>query len=140
MTKAPFIVDDYDDTHVNGHITLTESATLYTTIAYEEGWSVTVDGKPAKITPVKEAYISVPLEAGTHDVRFRFRVPYLTAGIVLTLLSGAVMLLIAVLARIGELKKERQDAPDEVPALPVADDEKKPSYADDDDFVFPYSP
>ena len=149
MTKAPFIVDDYDDTHVNGHITLTENATLYTTIAYEEGWSVTVDGKPARIIPVKEAYISVPLEAGTHDVRFSFRVPYLTAGIILTLLSGAVMLLIAVLARINELKKERQDAPDEVPALPVADDEKnpsaaddgkEPSAADDDDFVFPYSP
>lgn len=131
MSASPLIVEDFDDTHVNGRIYTAEASTLYTTIAYEDGWTVTVDGEPVEWFPVKDAYIAVPLTPGEHDVSFSFRVPYLTLGILITVASGLVMLLIAVLSRLLEMKKERQEAllQEEEAALP-----------DNDDFVFPYSP
>ncbi|MBL1227547.1 YfhO family protein [Enterococcus sp. BWR-S5] len=45
---------------------------LFTTIPYDKGWKVYVDGKEAEITPFRDAFLSVQLEEGTHEVEFVF--------------------------------------------------------------------
>lgn len=54
-------------------------------VPYEEGWSATVNGKPAEVEKVSVGFMAVKVPAGTSQIRFNYRTPGLTLGI----LAGA---------------------------------------------------
>lgn len=57
---------------MKGTIDAGEGGTLFLTIPYDEGWTVTVDGKEAITRPVWKAFTGVELKAGTHTVELRY--------------------------------------------------------------------
>lgn len=62
-------------------VDLEEAGVLFTTIPYDKGWKAYVDGVKVEIPRFKEAFLTVPLAVGEHEVEFVF----LPAG----LLTGA---------------------------------------------------
>ncbi len=60
------------DTYLEGTINVKEPGLLYTSIPYEKGWSVTVDGKEAEVVAVGNAMCAVKLTQGEHTVRFSY--------------------------------------------------------------------
>ena len=75
-----------------GTVTADKEQLLVTTIPYEKGWSVTVDGKPATVTAFQDAFVSVTVPAGKHDIAFHYAPQGFKAGVALffgcTLLFG----------------------------------------------------
>ncbi len=71
--------------------------------AWAPGWSVTVDGRPARALQANVVLRGVVVPAGEHTVEWRYRVPGLRAG---TLLSGVGA--VAVLAWAGMLLRTRR--------------------------------
>ncbi|HEU4701953.1 MAG TPA: hypothetical protein VFS37_05665 [Conexibacter sp.] len=59
-----------------------------------DGWSVRVDGRPARPLRVNAVLRGVAVDAGTHTIEWRYRVPGLRAGVALS--SAAALLLLAV--------------------------------------------
>ena len=57
------------------------------------GWTVTVDGEPAELLCTNYLVRGVELEAGPHRVRFEYRSRALSAGILVSTVSGAAVLL-----------------------------------------------
>jgi hypothetical protein len=57
------------------------------------GWQVTVDGQPAEILRANGAFRALPLDAGTHEVWFRYRPGSFVIGAVcsVTALIGALL-------------------------------------------------
>jgi uncharacterized membrane protein YfhO len=51
------------------------------------GWSVTIDGRPARIIPADYAMVAVAVPAGTHKVTFTYAAPGEEAGAVITCLA-----------------------------------------------------
>lgn len=66
---------------------------------YEEGWSATIDGKAAPVLPVNLVSRGVVVPPGRHLVHLTYWPPGLTAGLVISALSLAVLVLM--LARSG---------------------------------------
>lgn len=60
------------DTCLEGTINVGKSGLLYTSIPYEKGWSVYVDGKKAEMIPVGNGACAVSLSAGQHTVKFSY--------------------------------------------------------------------
>lgn len=66
------------DLKVSGHratATVTSQAddqVLFTTIPFDKGWQVFIDGKKVAIPLFDEAFLTVPLPKGTHEVTFVF--------------------------------------------------------------------
>ncbi len=60
------------DTVLEGTVTAKEAGLLYTSIPYEKGWSVTVDGMPAEVVAVGDAMCAVKVTEGTHTIRFSY--------------------------------------------------------------------
>lgn len=56
----------------NASVSLNKEQVLLTTIPYDRGWKVLIDGEPAEITTFKDAFLSVKLPAGKHDIEFIF--------------------------------------------------------------------
>ncbi len=68
----------------NGHVTMTASVKddtmILTTIPYEEGWRLTIDGVPADITVYQEALIGIEAKPGSHKIELTFTPPGLKEG------------------------------------------------------------
>lgn len=62
------------------------------------GWSVTVDGQPQPLLTADHLLRAVALPAGPHEVRFHFRDPAVSLGLVLTLIGLAGIAAVAALA------------------------------------------
>lgn len=65
--------------------------------SWDPGWSATVNGRPANVSPALGALLAVPLEPGVNEVVLQFRTPGVRLGRVMTCLSVAgIVILIAV--------------------------------------------
>ena len=90
-----------DDTHIEGNITVGNDQMLFTTMPYEEGWIIKVDGETVEPTVIADMFIGVKMSPGTHTVSMTFRPNYLIISIVLSVCG----LLILVMVFLFEYKK-----------------------------------
>ena len=84
---------------------------------YYPDWTVTVDGRPARVIKADYLLRAVPVPAGKHRVVFRFESKAMKSGLLLSIGS-----LIAVLLLIGYgVFRSRRRAPATAPAMPLAE-------------------
>lgn len=78
-------VCDFDE-EIKGTVTIPEGRELlFTTIPYDEGWKVTVDGqKTAAVSVLKDALLAVRIPAGEHKIAFTYDPLCVKAGWALT--------------------------------------------------------
>ncbi|WP_289129083.1 YfhO family protein [uncultured Clostridium sp.] len=84
---------DYRDGYVKGKISVTEDKTLiYTSIPYDEGWTVKIDGKKVEYVKILDGLIGVDVDTeefsqGEHVIELKYKVPGLMVGIVISFLA-----------------------------------------------------
>jgi hypothetical protein len=65
----------------------------------QHGWSVTIDGKPAKLVAADHAEVAVAVPAGQHRIVFGYRAPGLRVGAVITALALLIIIALFVWER-----------------------------------------
>ena len=95
------IADDWKEDDFKGtYTTNTESTTVLTTLPYDEGWKLYVDGEPAEYTKALGALIAFEIEgAGEHTVRLKYAPKTFTLGLTVSILSTALFVLIIILEK-----------------------------------------
>ncbi len=75
------------DAHITGTVNVPEGRdVLFTTIPYDKGWRITVDGKQAALIPVlNESLIAVRVTPGEHRVEFTYDPDCVRHGLNITL-------------------------------------------------------
>ncbi len=96
LNESTLNITKYTDTSLNGTIQVKESGLLYTSIPYDKGWSVYVDGRKVRTHAFKDALVSIYLESGEHELRFEFTPVGLKGGMMITILS--ILIFIAIFA------------------------------------------
>jgi len=71
---------------------------------WDEGWSATVDGRPAPVLVGDYLLQAVPVPAGRHDIRLVYRDPWITRG----LLASGLVWFILVSAWVAAVLRERR--------------------------------
>ncbi|MHC5228989.1 YfhO family protein [Enterococcus sp. LJL99] len=74
-----------DGRKVSGKVDLQEDQVLLTSIPYDRGWTAYVDGKKVTMPIFKEAFLTLPLTKGKHEVKFVFLPEGFKMGIMLSL-------------------------------------------------------
>lgn len=87
LSKQGLNVTNYNDTTLNGTITVLEDGLMFTSIPYDTSWTVYVDGEKTEYEEIGGAFIAVPLTKGTHEISFKFTANGYKAGLVLTIIS-----------------------------------------------------
>lgn len=107
LGTQPMTITHFSDTNIQGSVDFSEEGTLFTSIPYDKGWKVTVDGKPAETHEVFSAFLGVTLTKGKHTLEFSYMPQGLYAGALLT--GGAVLLLVLIylLSKTLEKRKKR---------------------------------
>ncbi len=72
LSKEVLKITKYGPNSIKGTVDVENAATLYTSIPYDLGWSAKVDGKPAKIAPLMDAMVTLPLTPGKHAIELKF--------------------------------------------------------------------
>ncbi|HPF29632.1 MAG TPA: YfhO family protein [Lachnospiraceae bacterium] len=89
LKDAQMQITAMEDDEIVANVTATQQKPLlFTSIPYEQGWHVYVDGSEVQIQPtIQQAFISVMLSPGAHEVRFVFKTPGAMGGWCLTLVG-----------------------------------------------------
>lgn len=89
---------DYEESHFTGTITTTaEMPLVQTTIPYDEGWQVYVDGKQVEIEKTLDALIAFETTPGTHSLELKYAPKAFTFGFACTIVSTILFALLCVL-------------------------------------------
>ena len=99
-----FVVDSFDNgTHLSGYIDVAEDSMLFTSIPYDEGWKVKIDGEvldKSKYHSVANSFLAFDISAGHHEIEF----DYMPSGLILG--AGITSITIILIALFLILKKK----------------------------------
>lgn len=90
---------DYDKTKgdkIEGKITVEKEGYLITSIPYDKGFSIYIDGKKSKLLKVNKAFIGTPLAKGRHTVKIVYKAPLLGISKVISCISLVLLGIIVI--------------------------------------------
>lgn len=65
-------VESYSDTTIKGTVNAKENCYLYSSIPYDDGWSVYVDGKKAETFEIGGTLLAIELTPGQHKIEYKY--------------------------------------------------------------------
>ena len=91
--------------NLNIDISAPENGYIYTSIPYEKGWTVKIDGKKVEPVCIADTLLAIPVTKGEHNVTMSFIPNGFILGLSLFLLAVAICIVIIVLSKRKEKTK-----------------------------------
>lgn len=127
LKKGQLNVTSFEDTCIKGTVSVDKNSLFFTSIPYDTGWTVKIDGKEIDkddYYALADSYLCFNIPAGEHDIEISFRQQGLTEGIIISV--GTVFALIIAYIVSAILKKRKA-----IKALLIAQEEASKSEAAD---------
>ena len=105
LNKNVLNLETFEDTYLKGNVTANEDGYVFTSIPYDKGWTVFVDGNEVEISTLEDAFIMVPVSEGTHTIEFKYVPGGLYLGITISILSYITFLTIIICSKKLSRKK-----------------------------------
>lgn len=81
-------VTEYTDRSLKGTIEISGSnKVMLTTIPYEEGWKITVDGKETEAVCAMDSMIALELDEGVHEIEMTFMPDYFIVSVIISIVG-----------------------------------------------------
>ncbi len=87
LGRCPLKVTRWKDTKLEGDIWADQEGMLFTSIPYDKGWTVKVDGIQQESRKIFDTFLSVEIPEGSHTISFSYEPEGLRLGAGITLLS-----------------------------------------------------
>ena len=104
IAKHALNVDSCSGNTLTGNVVVEDNEMLFLSIPYDKGWTAYVDGKKTDIIKVYGAFSGIEMDAGTHKVELKYVSEGFTLGLITTVISWVVFLLIVIIC----FKKKRK--------------------------------
>jgi uncharacterized membrane protein YfhO len=105
LSAQPLVIDTFTDTHITGKVNSGRGGVLFTSIPFDRGWSVVVDGESRPPENIADGFISVSLPPGEHDIAFSYTPVNFIAGVAISLLSIILLVAVTILGARGREKQ-----------------------------------
>ena len=106
MNQNPMVLSRWTDTELSGSITADTAGVMYTSIPYDKGWTILVDGKAVTPRKMFDTFLAVDIGEGTHRISFSYEPEGLRTGAWITGVSAAVL---GVTVLVGISRKKKKD-------------------------------
>lgn len=110
LKQGALNITEFDETYIKGTVDVSENKMLYTSINYDEGWTVKVDGKEAEKVKIGDALIGINLDEGNHEIEFKYEPQGLRIGIIISA-ATFILLILFILIRFILNKRNNPDRP-----------------------------
>lgn len=106
LSAAEMYIEDYGNDYLKGTIDLPEGQELiFTSIPYDAGWNVYVDGEKAETVMVCDSLLAVKSTAGYHDIEFRYMPKGYVITIIITVLSLIVFICFILFVKVDKVRR-----------------------------------
>lgn len=85
-------ITDWSARSIEGKITAEDGQVMLTSIPYEKGWTIKVDGKKVEPKKIANALVGVELTAGEHEISMKFTPNGWWSGVILLILGILCMI------------------------------------------------
>lgn len=99
LAADQLVIDKLGDSHLSGTVTASRDGVLMTSIPYDSGWSVTVDGAEVEVFSVADGFLGVDLTTGTHTVTLTYRPKGLLVGMIVSTVSLIALVVLLIVLR-----------------------------------------
>lgn len=97
LAECGYQIDQYTEDSFEGTITVTyDRQTIFTTIPYDKGWQVYIDGEKVETYETLDAVLAFDTTPGTHSLKMVYRSEAMTRGNIITLIGIAALALIII--------------------------------------------
>lgn len=110
LSNGQLITETFEDTYIKGTVVAEADSILYTSIPYNKGWSVYVDGEKVSdenILKIGQAMLGINIDRGAHEVEFKFEAPGLKLGIIVSLTTLAILIFIILISKSRKNKGQK---------------------------------
>ncbi len=110
LSKYQVMIEEFEDTRIKGRFTAPKDCLVYTSIPYDKGWLVYVDGEKVSeesIVAVGDALLAIKVDGGTHEIEFKYEVPGLLGGAIITLSTIGLIAVYILFTQLLKKKKKR---------------------------------
>ncbi len=87
LSKNQMEITLFDTDYIEGTLTSDTDGVFFTSIPYDEGWEVVIDGEKRKTKKAAGYFLSCEIEKGEHEITLKYTVPGIKAGAVISLFS-----------------------------------------------------
>ncbi len=104
LSNQAIEVTSFSDTKIEGTITAQKDGVFMTSIPYDEGWTVYVNGEKVETYPVIGSFLGVELPKGDYTIKIVYQCPGLIKGLITTLFGIVFFFLICKVEK--QIKKQ----------------------------------
>lgn len=104
VSRNTWEIHEFSDTRISGTITAGEDGIMFTSIPYDSGWTVTVDGKKVEPESINGSLMYIHLTQGTHTVEMTYMPTGFIPGFILT--AGSCLIFAVLILRIQKKKNQ----------------------------------
>jgi uncharacterized membrane protein YfhO len=119
LKKGQMNISTFEDTYIKGTVNVEMVGLLYTSIPYDPGWSVKVDGKAVSRIKIANSLLAINLSKGEHTIELSFMPQGLLIGCTISALALLLFIVILIAVQINR-KKKKSTAPVVLPKTDVA--------------------
>lgn len=105
LAASTMDITEFTDTHIKGTVNVKATELVYTSVNYDEGWEITVDGEKVEPIAIGGALIGIDAAPGTHTIEMTYKPKGLAIGAIVS--GGMLVALIVALLIIHIVKKKR---------------------------------
>lgn len=109
LNESPMEVTSYTSTSVDATITASQSGRVVTTIPYDTGWTVTVDGSTVDMSAFKDTFVSFEVSEGTHTIHLSYTPDGFYLGLAVTLICIILLVMIAALIHLWKKNQAEEE-------------------------------
>lgn len=92
---------DFKETDVKGKINMNKDGVVFTSIPYDEGWTVLVDGKKTDYYAISDAFMAFDISRGEHTVEFKFMPKGLLIGAGISAFAILIFIIILIITKLS---------------------------------------
>lgn len=86
-------IEVFEDEHVAGTLNTDQAGILTTSIPYDRGWQVRVDGQDVETLQTNIGFIGVPVKSNDSQISFTYQNPFIKYGKVITVIGFVILVL-----------------------------------------------
>lgn len=105
LNASPMTVTRWTDVNLEGTIQAAQAGVMYTSIPYDPGWTVLVDGIQTEPRKLFDTFLAIDLSQGSHTIQMSYQPQGLKTGAAIT---GVSVVLVAAAAAVYRMKDQKK--------------------------------
>ena len=87
LKKNEMIIKSFNESNIEATLNVDENKLVYTSIPYDDGWEVFVDGKKVKTSALGNAFLSFYVGPGNHNISLKYKIKYFIPSLFISVLA-----------------------------------------------------